>query len=410
MLSCSLRTRVVSEGATREFFFVRLLIFEMSKAVLNNAFLPSGNLADIAIDQGRIAAIQKAGSLAADSGIDCRRRCVLPGFIDIHNHGAKGIDVNEADADGLLEIGRFLLSNGVCGWVPTIVPDEDTAYCRVISAVEKAMEISATMPVARILGVHYEGIFANKNMCGALQPEYFRTYSGTELESLPVPASGGRIMTFAPEISGGVDLATDLSRSGWIGAIGHTDSNPETLERAFSAGARHFTHFFNAMSGIHHRKIGVAGWALTEPLATIDIIADGVHIAKRLLDFAIRSKTPEHTLLISDSVAPTGLGDGAFTLWGDEINVEGRRTLGPNGGIAGSVITMLDAARSVYELGFNLQEIAFMSARNPARLLGIDGDTGTIEVGKRADLVVLGPDFQIDMVFIGGQIVGGPHD
>lgn len=380
----------------------------MSNIALKNALLPAGKLADIAIVDGRIASIEKPGSLAGDVAIDCKHKLVLPGFIDIHNHGVAGIDVNEADAGGLIEIGRFLLSRGVCGWVPTLVPDEDAVYRRVVAAIDKAVEMSMALPTARILGIHFEGIFANKNMCGALRPEHFRTYSGTELENLPAPVSGSRIMTFAPEIEGGVDLAADLTRNGWIGAIGHTDADPETLERAFAAGARHFTHFFNAMSGIHHRKIGVAGWALTEPAATIDIIADGIHVAKRLLNFAIRAKTPEKTLLISDSVAPAGLGDGTFPLWGDEIEVRAGRTIGRQGGIAGSVITMLDATSSVYELGFNFEEIAVMTARNPARLLGIEEDTGSIEVGKRADLVVIGPDFEIDMVFIGGRMVNGP--
>lgn len=377
----------------------------MHDLALSNALISDDLSADIAISGQKIAEIGDPATIDAAQIIECSGKRVLPGFIDIHNHGAAGIDVNEADSEGLLAIGRFLLRHGVCGWVPTLVPDSDEAYRRTVQAIDSAARLAQEPPAARILGIHYEGVFANQSMCGALRPEYFRTFSGGELERLPQPSAGSRLMTFAPEVDGGLDLAAELVKEGWIAAIGHTNAGPDLLEKAFQAGARHFTHFFNAMTGIHHRGLGVAGWALTKKEVTFDIIADGIHVHPKMLELAARVKTPGKTLLISDSVAPTGLGDGIFRLWGVEVRVESGRTAGPGGGIAGSVITMLDAVRNMLSLGFSQEEVAAMASGNPARLLGIGHETGSIEKGKRADLVVLGPDLEIDTVIFGGRVI-----
>jgi N-acetylglucosamine-6-phosphate deacetylase len=379
----------------------------MFQLVLKNALIAENNLADVAVSNGRIAAIEKPGSLTAADSYDCKGKSLFPGFIDIHNHGAAGIDVNEADADGLVEIGRFLLSRGVCGWVPTLVPDSDDVYRRVVEAINAVMQMpDDDVRFARILGVHFEGIFANRNMCGALRPEFFKVFTGIELNSLPRPSAGCSIMTFAPEIQGGIELAGELKRKGWIASIGHTSADCDTLEKAFLAGARHFTHFFNAMSGIHHRQLGVAGWALTNEEVTFDIIADGIHVDPRMLKLATRAKSPEKTILISDSVAPAGLGDGVFRLWGKEVRVASGRTISsPDGGIAGSVITMADAVRLMLEIGFNQTEVSAMASLGPARLISIESDCGSIAVGKRADLVVIGPNKEIDQVIFGGRPV-----
>ena len=165
------------------------------------------------------------------------------------------------------------------------------------------------------------------------------------------------------------------------------------------------THFFNAMTGIHHREMGVAGWGLYNPEVTFDIIADGVHVRPEMLSLACNVKSPDKASLISDSVAPTGLGDGDFELWGEKISVINGKTQNERGSIAGSVCTMHDGVRMMRSLGFSDVDIAKMASTNPARLLGIDSDRGSIEVGKRADLVVIDPDGDIKMTMIGGKIV-----
>lgn len=337
----------------------------------------------------------------ADQVIDLGGAAVFPGFIDIHNHGAVGVDVNDADADGLLAIGRFLARKGVTAWVPTFVPDSDETYRRVIAEIEKAISLQANEPVAQIVGVHYEGVFANTQMCGALRPEYFRTFTGKELAALPTLMEGAHLTTFAPEIGGGVDLVRELVRCGWIPSIGHTKATPDILDAAFAAGARHMTHFFNAMTGLHHRDVGVVGWGLTRDVS-VDIIADGIHVHPDLLRFVFETKGAGNVSLISDSVAPTGLGDGDFELWGERISVKGGRTRNERGSIAGSVITMLDAVRTARAVGVADADIARMASFNPARLLGIESTRGSLEPGKRADLVAIDNDCNVVLSIIGG--------
>lgn len=294
----------------------------------------------------------------------------LPGFIDIHNHGAVGVDVNSASADDLVRVSEFLATRGVAGWLPTLVPDSDDVYKRVIEAINEACARSLSVPRARILGVHYEGIFANTKMCGALRPEFFKTFTGRELDGLPVPERGAKMMTFAPEVEGGIELVRELTRQGWVASIGHTHADLTTLKAALAAGAKHLTHFFNAMSGIHHRELGVAGWGLTEREVSFDIIADGRHVADQMVTFACRTKGVDRVSLISDSVAPTGLGDGTYDLWGERISVVDGVTQNERGSIAGSVITMLDAARNMLRWGFSVDDVAEMTSCNPARLIG----------------------------------------
>ncbi|KXK04757.1 MAG: N-acetylglucosamine-6-phosphate deacetylase [Acidobacteria bacterium OLB17] len=162
----------------------------------------------------------------------------LPGFIDLHDHGAAGVDVNSASADDLVRVSEFLAAKGVAGWLPTLVPDHPDAYERAIEAVNQAQaRPSDGAPRARILGVHYEGVFANSQMCGALRPQFFKSFTGREIDDLPVPEAGARMMTLAPEVGGGIDLIRELTRRGWVASIGHTHADAETLELAFEAGA-----------------------------------------------------------------------------------------------------------------------------------------------------------------------------
>jgi N-acetylglucosamine-6-phosphate deacetylase len=209
--------------------------------------------------------------------------------------------------------------------------------------------------------------------------------------------------TLAPEVEGGIELIKGLVSDGWVVSIGHTRADAKTLDAAFAAGARHMTYFFNAMTGVHHRDIGVAGWGLARREVGFDIIADGIHVAPKMLEFACRSKGTDKVSLISDSVAPTGRGDGEYELWGEKIAVVNGRTQNERGSIAGSVITMRDAVRQMLSLGFSTAEVAQMASTNPAKLLGFDNERGSIEIGKRADLVAIDTDGNIKFTMIGGE-------
>lgn len=363
--------------------------------------------ASVLIENGRIAEISfENEAYQAAKIIDLANLTLYAGFIDIHNHGAVGIDVNSANAADLREVGKFLVSCGVTAWLPTFVPDSDENYQKTVAEIEKVRAAQENEPNAQILGVHYEGVFASEKMCGALRPQFFKTFeNGDEIKSLPRLADGAHLTTLAPEIENGIALVSELIKQNWIVSIGHTKADAKTLDAAFAAGARHLTHFFNAMTGIHHRDLGVAGWALTRAETTFDIIADGIHVHPEMLEFACRAKSAEKVTLISDSVAPAGLGDGDFEIWGEKISVTGGKTRNGRGSIAGSVITMLDAVKMMLSLGFSEPEVSRMASANPAKLLGVEKTRGTIEAGKRADLVALDKKGNVKFVLIGGKVI-----
>ncbi len=404
----------------------------MSGLILSGVRLAADELGeawDVSVIDERIDEIATGGSLIGGEVRDGSRLKLYPGFIDVHNHGAMGVDVNEADVDGLVVISKFLASQGVTAWMPTLVPDSDETYRRVIDAIDRLMDIQSDMPIAQAVGVHYEGVFANEKMCGALRPEFFKSFRGASGDptieeeistkekgkkirltgaasfGLPTLRSGTHMMTFAPEVENGIELAKELSRQAWIASIGHTRADVDTLDQALTAGAGHVTHFFNAMTGVHHRDVGVAGWALTNPDVTFDIIADGIHVHPRMVEMACRTKTPDKAILISDSVAPTGLGDGSYQLWGETVIVENKRTRNERGSIAGSVISMFDAVNGMGAIGFSPAEVTKMASTNPAKLLGLDSSRGSIEVGKRADIVAINAEGSIEFVMIGGKSV-----
>ena len=373
---------------------------------------------NVHIEDGRIAGISDSFSSGLErkvSGRDVSGLTLFPGFIDLHIHGAVGVDTMEANASDLVRVSQFLATRGVTGWLPTLVPAPDADYARSINAIEDAMKASGgaqnSNGGARILGVHYEGPFVNSSQCGALRAQFFRTFSGaSDIDSLPrIPVMDQQVVkhmtTVAPEIDGGVELVRELNRRGWIVSIGHTRAEFDLLEKAFEAGARHMTHFMNAMAPLHHRSPGPIAWGLSRDEVTCDVIADGIHLDRRMLQLLLKLKGAAGLTLISDAVAAAGLGDGDYQIWGETITVKDGRTRNAGGSIAGSVITMLDAVRTMKSLGVSEVDLARMGSTNPAKLLGIEDDCGSIEEGKRADLVALDEQGQVVLTMIGGAIV-----
>jgi N-acetylglucosamine-6-phosphate deacetylase len=383
----------------------------------------TAEIAGILIEDGRIARIfdsHSNQSVKAESVIDLDGLTLFPGFIDLHIHGAAGVDTMAASVDDLRQVSAFLTRQGVTAWLPTLVPSATEQYEQAIPAIEKAVAQTSvcddsgardhrlkSVPPARVLGVHYEGPFVNSEQCGALHREHFRTYqNAADLDALPTIKHEGAVhlMTVAPEIEGGVALVKELHRRGWIVSIGHTRATVDVLDQALRAGAHHMTHFMNAMAPLHHRAPGPVGWGLTHDEVTCDVIADGVHLDPAILRLILRSKTADRISLISDAIAPTGLGDGEYHIWGEKIVVKDGRTQNARGSIAGSVITMLDAVRMMLSLDVSELEVARMASLNPARLAGIDIDCGSIEEGKRADLVALDEARNLRLTIVGGHV------
>src|SRR5205085_3889150 len=278
------------------------------KLLLRNArlVLPHKVVEDAAllVTEGRIARIwERAGGedAQADELLELDSATIFPGFIDVHIHGAVGVDTLTATADDLHKVAHFLAKQGVTGWLPTLVPAPDEDYARAVEAIAQLMrEQAARPPAARAVGVHYEGPFVNRAQCGALRLPYFRSYhTPADVAQLPVVADAPRMITVAPEIEGGIELVRELTARGWIVSIGHTRADVATLDAALALGARHMTHFFNAMSPLHHRAPGPIGWGLTSDDVTCDLIAVGVHTDPLLLRPALRFEMHERLMLIS---------------------------------------------------------------------------------------------------------------
>lgn len=368
--------------------------------------------AAVLVEGGRVARVDEAGASAGRAGarvFDLAGLTLYPGFIDVHIHGSVGVDTLEASAADLHRVALFLAREGVTAWLPTLVPAPDEDYRRAAASVAELMRAQDSLPAAaRPVGLHYEGPFVNERQCGALRTAYFKSFArGDELDALPTLDVEGaaHMITLAPEVERGVELITELVKRGWVVSVGHTRANVETLEAARAAGARHMTHFLNAMSPLHHREPGPVGWGLLQDDVSVDLIADGVHSDPLVLRLVLRCKTSERVSLISDAVAPAGLGDGEYKVWGETITVESGRTRNERGSIAGSVISMRDAARKVLSLGLSETDLARVAAHNPARLLRLDGLCGSIEEGKRADLTALDEEGKVRLTLVGGRVV-----
>jgi N-acetylglucosamine-6-phosphate deacetylase len=391
----------------------------MSDVLLHNArvVLPREIIhGGIVARNGRIAEVftqaARPAGFGSEQSIDACERYLAPGFIDIHIHGSAGVDVQDTDEDGLAVVGRFLLSKGVTGYFPTFVPADSELVAAALGKINSYVENTGdTRQGARILGVHFEGPYVSTKRCGALHTEHFRTYDG-DPRSVGLFAGRGanRLMTIAPEVDGSLELIRELTGRGVRCFIGHTIADPETLDRAVKAGARHMTHFPNALEPLHHRKPGAVAWGLVRQDITMDCIADFEHIDQLMLRLIYHAKGPERMSLISDAIKPAGLGDGVYEVWGDRINVTaGRTSLAGDEAtpiemrtIAGSVITIDQCVRNMASVGVPLCGAVHMATLGPARAAGVDADYGSIEVGKRADLIL----FEEDLAGIQGAMDG----
>lgn len=390
------------------------LLINNARVVLENEIQPGGAL----IKDGRIALVfrneQTPTGISAHETIDVKEAYLAPGLIDIHIHGSAGVDVQNTDQEGLVRLSEFLLGEGVTEYFATFVPTDERGYRdasnEINTHINKQDEVARG---ARLLGIHFEGPFVSQHRCGALKREHFREYD-RDPRSIEIFAGANsrspfaRLMTLAPEIPGGIDLVSDLTTCGARAFIGHTVAAPETLDRAAEAGARHITHFPNALNPLHHREPGAVAWGLVRGDVTVDAIADFHHVAPLMLRLIYQSKGAQSMALISDAIQPAGLGDGEFSVWDVPITVRDGLTAladGPGQGtIAGSVITMRDALKNIASLGVPVYEAIRMASLAPARAAGIDTELGSIKEGKRADLVAFDEDFAVRFAVVGGRV------
>jgi N-acetylglucosamine-6-phosphate deacetylase len=341
---------------------------------------------DVEIVDGRIARL----GLASRNG----RGIAAPGFVDLQVNGFGGIDFLDSDAAGYRRAGEALLETGVTAYLPTFITTPEDQLLAAIAEIPRGGE------GPRVLGVHLEGPFLAPGRLGTHPPLARRDPDPTLLERLL--ASGRiRLMTLAPELEGADELIELLLRRGVTVSCGHTDATAGEANAAFDRGVRTVTHLFNAMRPLRHRDPGIAGAALAREDVVVQIILDGVHLAPETARLVCRAAAGR-VALVTDAVSGAGVQDGSYSLGGLEVKIRDGVVRGPDGQLAGSVLTMIEAVRNLHALGVPLANALEAASTVPAGVLGLR-DVGRLAPDAPADVVVVDDGLQIERVLLGGQ-------
>ena len=355
------------------------------------AFLHRGRLVpgDVAVSDGQVVAL----------GLEPGRGGVgFPGFVDLQVNGYAGIDVLGASIEELASAGAALARDGVLSYLPTLISNDLTGTQE---AIGKIAELSRRETRgARVLGVHLEGPFLSPLRAGTHPVERL---AGADLSLLGSLLDAGpvRMMTLAPELAGVLVLIEECRRRKVVVSFGHSDADAEHARQGFSHGGQAVTHIFNAMRPLSARAPGLAGAALADPAVTVQVIADGVHVADDMLRLVVTAARGRWSL-VSDATAASSLGDGEFLFGEVPVVARGGVVSREDGTIAGSAARLLDGVRHLVEIGVGLAEVLAAASEVPARLLGSDG-LGQIHLGGPASLAVLGEDLEIGEVIIEGR-------
>jgi N-acetylglucosamine-6-phosphate deacetylase len=332
---------------------------------------------------------------------------IVPGFVDLHIHGAGGHDVMEATPRALDRITSTVARHGTTSLVATTVtaPIEET--CRSLAGIAHYIYEQGRSPnrqlAAEILGIHLEGPFISGARRGVHPASSIAVPSQEVLDRFLQAADGlVRILTFAPELPGAIALIEAAVAAGIVVAMGHTDASYEQARAAIQAGARHAVHTYNAMRPFTHRDPGILGAILTDPEVTAEFIADGVHVAGPAIQILIGSKGFDAVLAVSDGISATGMSDGNYRLGNFEVVVRDGVCRSADGHLAGSTLTLDRALRNIVGLGVPFAEAVRMITVLPARRLGLAGKKGVIAPGADADLVALTSDLRVAGVMARG--------
>jgi len=377
------------------------------------ALTPQHEIADavVLIDGEKIGAVGRRDEVAVPVSArryDKRDFSIVPGFIDVHIHGAAGYDVMDSSAGALAAITAGVAARGTTSFLATTVTASEESTSRAVEGVAGWMERAASertggAPSAEILGVHFEGPFISRARRGVHPEEWIVAPSISLLRRLLAAAKGAaRILTLAPELPGAAELIAEALQAGLVVSLGHTDASYAEATAAISCGARHAAHVFNAMRPFAHRETGVVGAVLTSASVTAELIADGVHVDDAAIRVLFGAKGPQGVILVSDGVAATGMPDGKYRLGTFEVSVAGGVARNSDGKLAGSTLTLDRALRHMAALGIPLREVLPMLTSNPARLLGLERRKGWLVAGADADLVLLDDQLQVTGVMTRG--------
>jgi N-acetylglucosamine-6-phosphate deacetylase len=332
--------------------------------------------------------------------------CVVPGFIDVHIHGAAGADVMDATKEALQTMATVLPQEGTTSFLATTMTAPSDNIERALRNVADYIQFHNRPGEAEVIGIHLEGPFISPKRAGAQHPGNIVEPNVELFKKWQNIANGHiRLVTLAPEEKHGLTLTAHLKEHGVVASIGHSDAVYEEVKAAIQAGITHATHLFNGMRGLHHREPGVAGAVLMHDEVLCEIIVDGIHVAPEMVRFAYRNKGSDGIVLITDAMRAKCLGAGVYELGGQEVTVQGERATLQDGTLAGSILKLKDAVKKMMAFtGCSLEDIIRMAAWNPAKQLGLLDRKGSIRTGKDADLVVLNEEHEVVMTFCRGAL------
>lgn len=353
------------------------------------------------IQGGRIKELQwgESQDKENDDCLDARGNYVIPGLVDIHFHGCKGVDFCDGEADTIGKMAAYEASVGVT----SICPASMTMSVKELHHIMQNAGQYQGENGAHFVGIHMEGPFLSKKNKGAQAEENIVPCDAALFRCLQ-KESGDRIkiVDVAPEEAGAMEFIQEM-REEVVVSLAHTLADYQTSMQAMEQGASHVTHLHNAMPVYHHRDPGVIGAAFEQGV-NVELICDGVHIHPNMIRHDFKLFGADKICMISDSMRAAGLKDGQYTLGGQDVTVKGNLAVLADGTIAGSVTNLMDCLRyAVKEAGIPLEDAVRCASENPAKVIGAFADCGSISLGKRADLIMLDKDLQLKQVFIEGK-------
>lgn len=364
---------------------------------------------DIVIEHGVVKEVVDRGKKARQGAVlDANGNYVAPGFIDIHTHGSFGIDFVTAAPEEIARLQKRLPQTGVTAFLATVAgvtrDEMGDAAQRLQDARENAV------PGAQILGVHLEGPYLNPARCGAIPAGLMETFDPSScsfLDCVDPPAT----MTLAPELEGADALIDDLARRGIVPCGGHSEATFDQVANAAEKGLKHITHLFNAMSPAHHRSPNITNAALVLDELSVELIADGHHVAPPVVDLVNKAKGTDRIILVTDATAAAGMPDGDYALGEIGITVRDGIAQTERGSLAGSTLTLNRAVKNFQTFtGADICQAVKTVTINPARLLGIDNKKGRIAPNMDGDITVFDENMNITATVVTGECVWKDRD
>ena len=378
----------------------------------DRAFTPFEEISDavVVIHGSKISAVGQRGKVDLPRGgreLHAGGKTIVPGFVDVHIHGAGGHDVMEGTREALEIVTATVAARGTTSLVATTVTasEKETrdSVAGIAHFILNTSQYAARELSAEILGIHFEGPFISPARRGVHPAKWIARPSTEMLAQFLAEARGtAQILTLAPELPGAVELISAARKAGLVVSLGHTDATYEQAQAAIEAGARHAAHVFNAMRPFSHRGTGVIGAVLTSPKVSAELIADGVHVDEAAMRILVDLKTAERAILVSDGISATGMPDGNYQLGLFEVKVSGGVARNAEGKLAGSTLTLDRALRNIVALGVPLASALRMLTANPARQIGLGTRKGVLAPGADADLVFLDDKLEISGVMTRG--------